>query len=161
MLDGSIEQLLDWKPVAPGDFFYVPAGTIHALGGGLAVLEIQQNSDATYRLYDYGRPRELHLEDGIAVSKAGSYSGHWSRPAGGPVDAVLHDGPHFCLVRAGSARSIPASLSRRLRWVMPLDGRAWADGESASAGECLLLQPGAELSLSPSSVVLIAAEGSI
>ena len=68
-VDGSIEHLMDWKPVAAGDFFYVPAGTIHAIGAGITLLEVQQNSDVTYRLYDYGRPRELHLDDGIAVAK--------------------------------------------------------------------------------------------
>lgn len=63
-LDGSIEQWLDWKPVKAGDFFYVPSGTVHAIGAGLTLIEMQQNSETTYRLYDYGRPRELHLEDG-------------------------------------------------------------------------------------------------
>ena len=68
-LDGSIEELLEWYPVTAGDFFYIPAGTVHAIGAGLSLIEIQQNSDITYRLYDYGRPRELHLEAGIAVAK--------------------------------------------------------------------------------------------
>ena len=62
MNDGSIEQLMEWRPVAAGDFVFVPSGTIHAIGAGISLLEFQQNSDVTYRLYDYGRPRELHLE---------------------------------------------------------------------------------------------------
>ena len=68
-LDGSIEDMLVWHPVAPGDFFYIPAGTVHAIGAGVSLIEIQQNSDITYRLYDYGRPRELHLDKGIAVAR--------------------------------------------------------------------------------------------
>jgi mannose-6-phosphate isomerase len=68
-LDGSIEDLLVWFPVRPGDFFYIPAGTVHAIGAGVSLIEIQQNSDITYRLYDYGRPRPLHLDAGIAVAK--------------------------------------------------------------------------------------------
>ncbi len=68
-LDGSIEDMLVWYPVVPGDFFYIPAGTVHAIGAGVSLIEIQQNSDITYRLYDYGRPRELHLDKGIAVAK--------------------------------------------------------------------------------------------
>ena len=52
----------------PGDTFFVPAGTIHAIGGGIALCEVQQHSDVTYRLYDYGRGRELHLDHAIAVS---------------------------------------------------------------------------------------------
>jgi mannose-6-phosphate isomerase len=55
--------------VFPGDTFFIPAGTIHAIGGGLALCEVQQVSDVTYRIYDYGRPRELHLDRGLAVSE--------------------------------------------------------------------------------------------
>ncbi len=65
--DGSIVKLLDWRRPKKGDFIYNPAGTIHALGPGLTVLEIQQAVDLTYRLYDYGRPRELHLEEAADV----------------------------------------------------------------------------------------------
>ena len=54
--------------VKPGDAFFVPAGTVHAIGAGLALCEIQQHSDITYRLYDYGRPRELHLEKAMQVA---------------------------------------------------------------------------------------------
>src|SRR3546814_2738640 len=57
-LDGSIEDLLDWKPVKAGDFYYSPAGTVHAIGAGITLIEVQQNVDLTYRLYDYGRPRD-------------------------------------------------------------------------------------------------------
>lgn len=72
---GAIEELLQWIPVAPGDLFFVPAGTVHAIGAGLALCEVQQNSDVTYRLYDYGRPRELHLEKGFAVADLKPYDG--------------------------------------------------------------------------------------
>ncbi|MGA7409109.1 MAG: type I phosphomannose isomerase catalytic subunit [Bryobacteraceae bacterium] len=72
-LSGEIEQLLDWGKVEAGDIVFVPAGTVHAIGAGLTICEIQENSDITYRLYDYGRPRELHLDDGVQVSKLGSH----------------------------------------------------------------------------------------
>ena len=160
-LDGSIEELVNWRPVIPGDFFYVPAGTVHAIGAGIMLLEVQQNSDVTYRLYDYGRPRELHLDDGIAVSKPYEYAPEHFRRAGGSIDTVLVDGPYFGLIRASSADHIPASVSIRKRWVMPLKGSATSGGESAMAGECLLLEPEAPLSLSKSAVVLIALEGSL
>ncbi len=77
-LDGSIVDLLTWYPVQPGDFFMIPAGTVHAIGGGVGLIEIQQNSDITYRLYDYGRPRPLHLDAGMAVAR------------GEPLDRALH-----------------------------------------------------------------------
>jgi mannose-6-phosphate isomerase len=66
--DGTIMQELRWLPAIQGETWYIPAGTIHAIGAGITLAEIQQNSDITYRLYDYGRPRELHLEKGISVS---------------------------------------------------------------------------------------------
>ena len=72
-LSGEIEQLLDWRKVEAGDTIFVPAGLVHAIGAGLAICEVQENSDITYRLYDYGRPRELHLEDGMRVAKLGSH----------------------------------------------------------------------------------------
>ncbi|MGI8316729.1 mannose-6-phosphate isomerase, class I [Halobacillus mangrovi] len=68
------EGLLRRIPVHPGDFFYVPSGTIHAIGGGIQILETQQSSDITYRVYDYdrvgkdGNKRELHLEKSLEVT---------------------------------------------------------------------------------------------
>jgi len=70
---GEIERLLDWRKVKEGDVIFTPAGTVHAIGAGLTVCEVQENSDITYRLYDYGRPRELHLDHGIAVSNLGRH----------------------------------------------------------------------------------------
>ncbi|HZL55952.1 MAG TPA: class I mannose-6-phosphate isomerase [Bryobacteraceae bacterium] len=66
---GDIVEMLNWVPVQKGDTFFIPAGTIHAIGAGVAVCEVQQLSDVTYRLFDYGRRRELHLERGVDVSK--------------------------------------------------------------------------------------------
>ncbi len=66
--DGTILELLNFLPVQTGDVVYIPAGTIHALGPGLLVYEVQQRSDLTYRLYDYGRGRELHLRKALEVA---------------------------------------------------------------------------------------------
>ena len=73
-LSGEIEDLLAWHDARPGDTFFIPAGTVHAIGSGLVLCEIQQNSDVTYRLYDYGRPRELHLDHAAAVSARASHA---------------------------------------------------------------------------------------
>ena len=73
--EGALESKLNYVPVKAGDMVYVEAGTIHAIGPGMVVLETQQYSDTTYRLYDYGRARELHLEDGLAVTKPRTNAG--------------------------------------------------------------------------------------
>jgi mannose-6-phosphate isomerase len=72
-LSGEIEDLLQWFDASPGDTFFIPAGTVHAIGAGLTLCEIQQHSDVTYRLYDYGRPRELHLDRAADVSHLHPY----------------------------------------------------------------------------------------
>ncbi len=71
---GEVEHLLHWKKVRAGDMVFVPAGTVHAVGAGATICEIQENSDITYRLYDYGRARELHLDHGVRVSQLGPHT---------------------------------------------------------------------------------------
>ena len=73
--DQTLEAKLRHLPVTAGDMVYVPAGTVHAIGPGVTVLETQEYSDITYRLYDYGRPRELHVEQGLAVVRNSSDAG--------------------------------------------------------------------------------------
>jgi mannose-6-phosphate isomerase len=75
------EELLNWINIYPGEMIYVAGGTVHTLGPGAILVETQQQSDRTYRLYDYGRPRELHLEDGLAAVKERVPSGKLVRPA--------------------------------------------------------------------------------
>jgi len=75
------EEVLNWINVYAGDMIYVAGGTVHTLGPGSVVVETQQQSDTTYRLYDYGRPRELHLKDGLAAVKEKARSGKVVRPA--------------------------------------------------------------------------------
>ena len=139
-LDGSIEELMDWRPVRPGDFFFVPAGTVHAIGAGISLLEFQQNSDVTYRLYDYGRPRELHLDDGMAVARPEPYPAELAQHLGASEERKLVDGPHFTLIQ--TRHDI---LEDRQRWVLPLEGAVRSASDSAAAGECLLLGAGEKL----------------
>jgi mannose-6-phosphate isomerase len=65
---GEVERLLHWIPVHAGETYLTPAHTVHAIGAGIVLCEIQQNSDVTYRLWDYGRPRELHVAQAVAVA---------------------------------------------------------------------------------------------
>jgi mannose-6-phosphate isomerase len=75
------EELLNWINVFPGEMIYVAGGTVHTLGSGSIMVETQQQSDTTYRLYDYGRARELHLKEGLAAVKENVASGKVIRPA--------------------------------------------------------------------------------
>lgn len=154
--DGTIEDLLAWHPARAGDLFYLPAGTVHAIGPGLALVEVQQTSDTTFRLYDYGRPRELHLERALAVASGGVYGAeHKQSIAGGPV---LVDGPHFRLDRvegppdADTLAAYPGALL-----VLPLAGEVAAtDGSArAGAGECLVADGLASLDFSAAQVTLL------
>lgn len=138
-LDGRIEHLLDWHPVQAGDFFYIPAGTVHAIGAGITLIEVQQNSDITYRLFDYGRPRELHLDAGIAVARGEVYPGALHQHVAESGAAKLVEGPHFRLDRLDGApdTDVVARYDGPLL-VIPLDGTAETGGATVKGGECAL-----------------------
>ena len=131
--DGSIVDLLDWRRPAAGDFIYNPAGTIHALGPGLTVLEIQQAADLTYRLFDYGRPRDLHLEESRDVVQARPHR-HRLDTKVGDRSVLLVAGPHFGV--AWCVHEAPV-LPQGLRDVqlLPIDAAAGGIGP----GECALI----------------------
>jgi len=133
--DGSIEQLIDWRPVAAGDVLACPGGTIHVIGGGITLIEVQQNLDLTYRLYDYGRPRELHLDDAVEVAIAGpAPTAPEARPLGEGRELLLA-GDSFVLERwrlAASAR-IDGTATELL--LIPLADGGRLDGAPLGAGE--------------------------
>ncbi len=160
-LSGEIEQLIDWKAVAPGDYFYISAGTVHAIGAGISLVEVQQNADITYRLYDYGRPRELHLDDGVAVSRAGPYADLRSgRTSPDAAVEQLVDGPHFRLWQARGQAIATVAAGDEPCWVIPLDGSVGTPtGERARTGDCLYLSEGEQVSGADGSRALIAKAG--
>ena len=136
-LDGTIEDLLEWHPAKRGDFFYLPAGTVHAIGPGLTLVEIQQNSDITYRLYDYGRPRELHLDQALAVAERGPYDGALRTDGVGAASRTLVDGPHFRLQHiVGKPTADQREALGGAVAILPLSGRTIVAGETISPGEC-------------------------
>jgi mannose-6-phosphate isomerase len=92
------EELLNWISVFPGDMIYVAAGTVHTLAPGAIIVETQQQSDTTYRLYDYGRPRELHLREGLSVLKEHARSGKVVRSEPQSIDGS--ENRWSCLVRS-------------------------------------------------------------
>ncbi|HEV7343631.1 MAG TPA: class I mannose-6-phosphate isomerase [Sphingopyxis sp.] len=146
---GAIEALMEWHPVRANMFFHIPPGTVHAIGAGVSLVEIQQNVDVTYRLYDYGRPRELHLADGAAVARAAPMPGDLCREVDNAVSAILLDGRHLAVAHL---RSDDLSLLAGVKegaMIAPLDGTLAADGVTAHAGECLWVDDVATIAAEP------------
>jgi mannose-6-phosphate isomerase len=127
---GVIVDRLAWFACEPGDTFFVPAGTVHAIGRGLALCEIQQNSDVTYRLYDYGRPRELHLEKSLDVAKVGKHPGALRSRDAEDGRELLVKGQYFeteKLTVAG-AREVPEGYAVILEGDGTIDGEPFRQG---------------------------------
>ncbi len=137
-LSGEIEGLLQWFDAAPGDTFFIPAGTVHAIGAGLTLCEIQQHSDVTYRLYDYGRRRELHLDQAVEVSHLNSHVAQRHMEG-----EVLVSCPYFTTSRfsiTNSIRHMPPSNKSQMFIV--IDGSGTLDGHAVKAGEVWYLEEG-------------------
>jgi mannose-6-phosphate isomerase len=130
-LSGEIEGLLQWFDARPGDTFFIPAGTVHAIGAGLALCEIQQNSDVTYRLYDYGRPRELHLDQALAVSRLGPH-GARQQPLGNKLLSCKHFAAE-CLTVDRPADFQP--FADRAQLLIVIEGDGEIEGQPVQAGE--------------------------
>ena len=137
---GEVESLLNWMPVRAGETYFTPAHTVHAIGPGIVLWEIQQNSDVTYRLWDYGRPRPLHIDQAAPISDLGVHPGA-AKPA--PISeshTELVRCRHFTteLVRLqADSRHTPAPEECQL-WIC-LEGRGSIGGETFQAGDVWLL----------------------
>jgi mannose-6-phosphate isomerase len=141
--NGSIVELVRWRPVEKGDVIFIPAGTIHALGAGIVLAEIQQHSDTTFRLFDYGRQRELHEDNGVAVANA------WPlRSAQNPTRltaerTVLVASRYFVLERLDLPEgSSWALLAEAETWLLVLDGHAAIGLAAASTGQAIFVGGG-------------------
>lgn len=156
-IEGSIEELLVWHPVSRGDFFYIPANTVHAIGAGVSLIEVQQNSDITYRLYDYGRPRELHLDAGLEVALGRPYDLSLHKRVAADAAMTLVDGPLFRLDQIrGNAADALAERYRGPLLAMPLSGMVRSGGEVLEPGQCGLVEDISALDISTESACLIA-----
>jgi len=156
-LDGSIEALMDWKPAGAGSFYYIPAGTVHAISGGVTLVEVQQNNDVTYRLYDYGRPRALHLEDAIAVSVPTPYR---MPDRIVPITAEERlvagtDTPFILDMVQGKAGTV-RQMEGEMLWLIPLAGSGTIDGKAWRQGECWLIEGTADLAIDTGMSALLA-----
>ncbi len=131
LAERRVEDLLQWVPAHAGDTFFIPAGTVHAIGAGLTLCEIQQNSDVTYRLYDYGRPRELHLEKGLAVSQFVPYDGKVNLP----IHCAFFEAR---LLLVSDNQILEGGPGRERMW-MVLEGSGEMNGQAYRKGELWLL----------------------
>lgn len=154
---GEIENLIDWKPVKTGDFYYIPAGTIHAIGPGLQLVEIQQNVDVTYRLYDYGRPRELHLDQAIPASKTEPYRMKHHRHLEFDSSMMISDGPYFRTFQLiGNDRTLIENVQASEWQIVPLQGSVKVRDKLIKAGECGLCTTASEIDLTKNEKCIIA-----
>lgn len=155
-LDGSIEELMVWHPVQPGDFFYVPAGTVHAIGAGLSLLEIQQNVDLTYRLYDYGRPRPLQLDESIEAAVAAPFARHPVRTLG-PAHEELIAAPKFAIERLSGPHDHHLLANAKVPvWLMPIAPGCTVKGAELEPGTVWLADAPVEIGIAEDGMMLVA-----
>jgi len=139
--DGSIANLVQWRRARKDDVIFVPAGTIHAIGPGLVLAEIQQRSDTTFRLFDYGRKREIHLDNAVAAANAGPAERQSMPQRLTDARSLLVASPHFILERI----DLPPNSHWELRaeqetWVLVVEGYAQIGEINAFAGEAIFVE---------------------
>jgi mannose-6-phosphate isomerase len=138
--DGSIEDLLTWHEAKRGDVYHLEPGTVHAIGPGLSLVEVQQSSDTTFRLYDYGRPRELHLERALAVASGTPYPDELKGTVKERGETLIEAQP-FRLDRVEGApgAAMHAAYPGKLL-VLPLQGSVSSSSGDVVAleGDCLI-----------------------
>ncbi len=139
--DGSISDLIVWRTVSAADVIFVPAGTIHAIGAGIVIAELQQRSDITFRLFDYGRERELDVENAIAVADAGPASSQVEPRQLTAERKLLVCSPQFVFERIDLASNSDWCLeAERETWLLVLAGGAVAGSYDVATGDALFVQ---------------------
>lgn len=154
--NGTLEESLQLLPVCTGDMVFVDAGTVHAIWPGSILLETQQNSDITYRMYDYGRPRELHVDKSIEATRL--VTGAGKVPPQKLADrTILIESQYFCVER------IPVEVSRSSTTLPGADeSTAGLSYLFAAAGSARLASPGfGEVQLPPRGIVAVPASSPI
>ena len=148
--DGQWDKLLRKLPIHKGDFFYIPAGTVHAIRKGTLLLEVQQNSDTTYRLYDYGRlqdgkPRQLHVKESLDVISCP----HKNIDTKGNLEdheiyevCTLVKSPYFTVTRWNIKTQASISQSYPFMLIDVISGNGVLDGKEIKAGDHMMLPAG-------------------
>ncbi len=139
--DGSIADLVAWRPISADDSVFVPAGTIHAIGPGLVIAEIQQRSDATFRLFDHGRDRELHVDHGLAAARAAPASAQIPPRRLDTGRILLASNRHFVFERLELEPDSSWHLdATRETWILILHGSARAGAIEVVKGEAVFAE---------------------
>jgi mannose-6-phosphate isomerase len=158
--DGSIVDLVDWRPVSAGEIIYSPAGTLHAIGSGLSIIEVQQNCDLTYRLYDYGRPRELHVDAAVAAARPSPFDGSVASADGTGTRVVEASGGAFVLERwRGPFAGIVRPHVGRPLLLVPVNGTGRIDDVRLHPGVVAAMDEPAELRLESGAELLVVYDG--
>lgn len=156
-LDGHIADLLCWKAVKAGDFYYVPAGTIHAIGAGLVLIEIQQNVDATYRLYDYGRSRPLQLHAALSAADLTPYLRSNAPYDCGGGKTVLINGPAFIVEHWSDGHAGYLSASKECPvWLIPVHNLSAVDHTQIAPGSVWMIERRLKVRVADAGELLIA-----
>ena len=153
---GALEPCLNQVEVRAGDFVFIPSGTVHAIGAGLRLMEVQQSCDITYRLYDWGRPREIHVQKGLAsvknegLAKIARFPGRFDCKYFS-LDEVAVAGEWRCkngsqAQKAGSDDSAKTNGAAGVQLFYVLEGSGSVNGEDFAAEDIFALAPGEEIS---------------
>ena len=162
--DGTLCDLLNFYPVQKGECYFIPAGTIHAIGAGCVICEIQQNSNLTYRVFDYGRvgadgkPRELHVAKALAVTDLKKYEK--LDPLGGECGTeLLGSCPYFHVTRQMVRGKWQIETSARsFKCITCVEGVGQIEGQPISRGDSFFIPANFGTAHLSGDMVLICAE---
>ena len=138
IIDGSITNLVDWREVSSGDTIFVPAGTIHAIGAGLVIAEVQQRSDATFRMFDFGRGRDLQINEAIAVADAGIADHVNVSTRLSDTRTLLSSNSHFTFEKISLAPNSAWCMKvEQETWMLVVKGSAHVDAFDIATGDAI------------------------
>lgn len=167
--DGTVEELLNFIPVKAGDCYLIKAGTVHAIGAGCVICEVQQSSNVTYRVYDYnrlgadGKPRQLHVEKAVRVINFAKFknetgSGAPEQVAGGTLRRLTACSYFSCRELALDGTYTECN-DRSFTAVNVLSGEGRADGTPFRAGDSFFVPCGEAFSLEGNARIILTCEG--
>lgn len=167
--DGTVEELLNFIPVKAGDCYLIKAGTVHAIGAGCVICEVQQSSNVTYRVYDYnrlgadGKPRQLHVEKAVRVINFAKFrdetgSGAPEQVAGGTLRRLTACSYFSCRELALDGKYTECN-DRSFTAVNVLSGEGRADGTPFRAGDSFFVPCGEAFSLEGNARIILTCEG--